>query len=111
MRPLFRSNMGIDGRHVERARARLTGYFDRLAAEIGSSGFIVGDRFSLADLAAAAVMTAIVRPPEFPYGLPDPWPPALTALQDSVAGHAAFRWVCDIYARYRGSSSEDTPRQ
>jgi hypothetical protein len=55
-------------------------------------------------------MTAIVRPPEFPYPLPDPWPPELVQLRESVAGRAGFRWVLDIYARHRGTSSEIPPR-
>ncbi|MGH8659803.1 MAG: glutathione S-transferase family protein [Gammaproteobacteria bacterium] len=46
--------------------------FDRLEAEIGPSGYLAGDRFGVADLAAAAVMTAIIRPPEFPYLCPSP---------------------------------------
>jgi hypothetical protein len=66
----------------------------------------VGDRFGVADLAAAAVMTAIVRPPEFPYPLPEPWPSALVELRQGVAGRPGFRWVLDIYARHRGVSCE-----
>lgn len=104
MRPLFRRNMGVDREHLERAHERLEGYFDRLASEIGPSGFLVGDRFSIADLAAAAVMTAIIRPPEFPYPLPEPWPEALVALRESVARKPAFQWVLELYARHRGRS-------
>ena len=67
---------------------------------------VVGERFGVADLAAAAVMTAIIRPPEFPYPLPEPWPPELVGLRASVADHPGFRWVLQIYARHRGTSSE-----
>ena len=111
MRPLFRGNMGVDAAGVHRARKRLGGYLDRLESAIGPSGDLVGDRFGVADLAAAAVMTAIVRPPEFPYPLPDPWPPELVQLRESVAGRAGFRWVLEIYARHRGRSSEIAPRE
>jgi len=106
MRPLIRRNMGITASQLDAARARLGTYFDRLAAEIGPSGYLVGDRFGVADLCAAAVMTAIVRPPEFPYPLPEPWPAALAALRASIAGHRACRWVLEIYARHRGTSCE-----
>jgi glutathione S-transferase len=106
MRPLFRRNLGTRAAQLERARERLRGYFDRLASEIGPSGYLVGDRFGVADLTAAAVMTAIIRPPEFPYPLPEPWPPALVETRASVSDHAAFAWVLDVYARHRGSSTE-----
>jgi glutathione S-transferase len=106
MRPLFRRNMGVDAQRVERARKRLDSYFDRIESETRATGYFMGDRFSVADLTAAAVMTAIVRPPEFPYPLPDPWPHALVEIRQSVADHPGFRWVLDIYTRHRGTSSE-----
>lgn len=105
-RPLFRRNLGIDAVRIRRARERLGSYFDRLESEIGPSGYLVGDRFSVADLAAAAIMTAIIRPPEFPYPLPEPWPPELVELCRSVSDRAGFRWVLGVYARHRGTSSE-----
>jgi glutathione S-transferase len=102
MRPLLRSNMGLDEEQVGAARSRMHSHFDRLASEIGPSGYLVGDYFGVADLAAAATMTAIVRPPEYPYPLPEPWSPGLVSLRESVADHPAFQWVLDIYSRHRG---------
>lgn len=103
MRPLFRRNMGRD---IAGAKQRMATYFDRLEAEIGPSGYLVGDTFGVADLTAAAVMTAIIRPPEFSYPLPEPWSPELTRLRETMADHPAFHWVLDIYRRHRGTSSE-----
>jgi glutathione S-transferase len=93
---------------LDGARRRLDGYFDRLESEIGSSGYLVGERFGVADLVAAAVMTAIIRPPQFPYPLPEPWPPELSDLRASISHRAGFRWVLDIYERHRGASYEIT---
>ncbi len=106
MRPLFRRNMGLDQPSVARARERLPGFFDRLEAEIQPSGYLVGDSFTIADLTAAAVMTAIIRPAEFSYALPEPWPEALVSLRQSIAHRAGFAWVLDIYRRHRGPSYE-----
>lgn len=105
-RPIFRRNMGADAARVGAARERLVSHFERLESEIGPSGYLVGDRFGIADLAAASVMTAIIRPPQFPYPLPEPWPPELVALRASVSERPGFRWVLDMYARHRGTSSE-----
>jgi glutathione S-transferase len=109
MRPIFRRNMGVDAARLARARARLPEYFDRLESEIGPHGYLVGREFGVADLTAAAVMTAILRPPEFPYPLPEPWPEALVELRESVAHRAGAKWVQDIYTRHRGASSEVLP--
>jgi glutathione S-transferase len=106
MRPLFRRNMGMRADQLELAHEKLGSYFDRLESEIGPSGYLVGDRFGVADLAVSAVMTAIIRPPQFPYPLPEPWPAELVALRDSVAQRRGFAWVLDMYARHRGESSE-----
>lgn len=106
MRPLFRRNMGMDARRLSAARQRMHSYFDRLESEIGPNGYLVGERFTVADLTAAAVMTAIIRPPEYPYPLPEPWPPELLQLRNSLAARRGFRWVLDTYARHRGVSSE-----
>ncbi len=105
MRPLFRRNMGMDEATLAAARGRMPLHFAHLESLIGKSGYLAGDVFSVADLTAAAVMNAIVRPPGFPYPLPEPWPERFTELRDSVARRAGFRWVVDTYARHRGRSS------
>ena len=106
MRPLFRSNMKLDAVSLDVAGKRLRSHFDRLESEIGASGYLVGERFGVADLAAAAMMTAVIRPPQFPYPLPEPWPPELVELRASVSGHPAFHWVLGIYALHRDKSCE-----
>lgn len=106
LRAKFSDNIGLDDHRVRAAREGLVGYFDRVAREVQSSGYLVGDRFTVADLAVASIMSAIVRPPEFPYRLPEPRPPKLLEIQATVRSHPAFAWVEGIYARHRGSSAE-----
>ncbi len=78
---------------------------DRIVSELGPSGHLVGDAFSVADLTAAALLSPIVLPPEFPYPPPGPPPQHLTALRASLEGHPAFRWVLEIYRQHRGTSA------
>lgn len=106
MLPFFRARLGMGKGFIRRARASLPTYFDRLASEVGPSGYLVGNRFTVADLAVASILSGIVRPPEFPYPLPEPIPPELAELQASTADHPGARWVRDIYARHRGVSAE-----
>lgn len=106
MFPIFSRKLGLDRASLEQAHARLPGHFDHLESLIGPSGYLVGDAFSVADLTAASIMTAILRPPEFPYPLPEPWPPELIRLRDSFAHRRGFQWVMDIYANQRDPSAE-----
>jgi glutathione S-transferase len=79
---------------------------DRLEHEVQPSGFLVGDRFTVADLTAAALLSPLVRPPEFPYKTPAPVPEPLAKIRDSVSTHPAFRWTLETYAHHRGESAE-----
>jgi glutathione S-transferase len=107
--PIFRHAVGINPRTLKLARQRLPAYVARLEDSIGPSGYLVGERFSVADLSVAAVMAALVRPPEFPYPLPEPLAPEFLELQASVEHRAGIRWVRAIYARHRGVSAEIAP--
>ncbi len=105
-RVVLRANMGIYPEQVRLAHEGIGSIFDRLEAEIGPSGYLVGDSFSIADLTAAAIMTPIVRPPGFSYLPPEPVPRELDELRASWEHRAGFRWVLDIYERHRGTSFE-----
>lgn len=104
MRPLFKKNLGISRNKVKKAKENLKVYLDKLESLIGPSGYLAGDSFSIADLTAAAVMTAVIRPPEFSYPLPEPWPEALKKLRAEISDHPATQWTLDIYRRHRGRS-------
>src|SRR6266404_6322264 len=104
-RAFYKLRHGIDDAAIAAAPARVRAGLDRIVAELGPSGHLVGDAFSVADLTAAALLSPIVLPPEFPYPPPGPPPQHLTALRASLEGHPAFRWVLDIYRRHRGTSA------
>jgi glutathione S-transferase len=101
----MRKAMRIDAEGAELGRFKTLAALDRIELEIEPSGYLVGDRFSVADLTAAALLSPLVAPPEFPYPLPKPLPQEMVAFRDSVAGRRAFQWVLDIYRRHRGASA------
>jgi glutathione S-transferase len=111
MRPLFYRNLRLDAARLRESTERLPRHFDRIASELGPSGYLAGDEFSVADLSVAAIMSAIVRPPEFPYPLPEPRPVRLLELQARVADHPGFRWVESMYRKHRGVSSATSERK
>jgi len=93
---------------VERSRDKVRAAFDEIEAAVGSSGYLVGGSFTVADLTAASLLAPIVMPPEFPYIKlqPDDRTPQSRRFRDSLKDRPGFKWVEDIYARHRGTSAE-----
>jgi glutathione S-transferase len=97
----MRKAMQINERAAERSRIKTEEAMDRLEAEIGPSGYLVGDRFTVADLTAASLFYPVARPEQFPYpAVTDPPPPAREFL-DPLAERPGGRWVTNIYSRHR----------
>jgi glutathione S-transferase len=105
---VIRTRFKIRPPHVERSRERVREAFDRIEAEKGPTGYLVGDSFSVADLTAAAIMSPLVMPPEFPFIKlgPEERSPAFKEHRDSLSEHPGFQWVLDMYARHRGASAQ-----
>jgi glutathione S-transferase len=104
----IRRRFEIDADGAANSRAKMVAAIDRLEREISPSGYLVGDRFTVADLTAAALFYPVPRPAGFPYvmvaddDLPDTWREFLDSLAQRPGGH----WVADIYRQHRGSSAE-----
>jgi glutathione S-transferase len=90
------------------ARAVVLAAMDRIEQELGPSGYLVGDSFSVADLTAAAILSPLVRPPEFPYHQVDPArdPDELKHWREPLEERPAWKYVLEMYARHRGTSAE-----
>lgn len=91
---------GTSAEDEREARATILAVADRVEAELGESGYLVGDRFSVADLAGAALFTPVIDPPQRPY-LPETAPAGIAALRDELVARRAGRWVLEMYARHR----------
>jgi glutathione S-transferase len=93
---------------VEKSRGKVRAAFDKIEAELGASGYLVGESFTVADLTAASILAPIVMPPEFPYIKlhPDERTARSRRFRDSLKDRPGFKWVEDMYARHRGASAE-----
>ena len=93
---------------VEESRELVRAALDKIEAEIGPSGYLVGESFTVADLTAASILAPIVMPPEFPYIKlhPDERTAQSRRFRESLKDRPGFKWVEDIYARHRGTSAE-----
>jgi glutathione S-transferase len=105
-RAFYRFRHKISPETIGSAPGKVRAALDRIASELQPSGYLVGDRFSVADLTATALFGPLVLPPEWPYPPPGPTPAPLADLRASVEGHPAYQWVVDIYRRHRGASME-----
>jgi glutathione S-transferase len=105
-RRMLRLRYGIGDEPARVARDKTAAALDRIEAELQPSGYLVGDRFSVADLTAAALLFQLVRPPEAPYLLPPPLAPAVERFRAEASGRRAFEWVKQMYRRHRGRSAE-----
>jgi glutathione S-transferase len=93
----------INAADAEASKSKLAAALDRITAESQGTGYLVGSRFSVADLTAAALLFPLVWPAELQYDYPDP---PDSPFMSAFRGHPALDWIRDIYRRHRGASAE-----
>jgi glutathione S-transferase len=101
--------LAIDERTVARAFEKVRAAGERFRTELQPSGYLVGDRFTVADLSLAALVAPAVAPEQFPYPQPQRGHALLAPLRDAFAESGILDWTREMYARYRGPSAETTP--
>ena len=97
----MKEGMGITERGYERSLERLNTALDRLDGSLGSGGYLVGERFTVADLGVAALLGALVQPPEAPFQFPGEQPEAMKDFLASFEGRPSLDWVREIYRKHR----------
>jgi glutathione S-transferase len=103
----MRRRMEINAAAAKKSHQKTVEAMDRLEEEIGPSGYLVGETFTIADLTAAALFYPIVRPPEFPYpSVADP-PDSARELIEPLAQRPGGEWVTEMYRRHRSSFASD----
>ncbi len=92
-----------DEEAAERARAKITAALDRLDAELeaNGSGYLVGDRFTVADLTAASLFYPIVLPEQGPVSDQIDPPAGLEAFREPLKERPGYAWVEEMFSRHR----------
>jgi glutathione S-transferase len=93
-----------DTEAAEIARGKVVAALDRLEAEVGPTGYLVGDSFSVADLSAAALFTPLVRPEQGPVPTDEPGPAGLESFRAPLQERPGYRWVEEIFRKHRRPS-------
>ena len=97
-------DFGIDRAGVQAAWEKCRRACERFAAEIEPSGYLVGGRFTVADLTVAALLSPAVAPEQFPYPQPQRGHPRLADLRRMLHDRGALEWTRWIYAHHRPRS-------
>ena len=100
-----RRDYDVTDETAAQAREQVMAAMDRVEAELQSSGYLVGDGFSVADLTAAALFTPVIAPPERPYA-PRTMAAPMLELREELSSRPGGEWVTEMYARHRGESAE-----
>jgi glutathione S-transferase len=107
--PLARASTRMDYKVNEqnavRARRKIFEAMDRVERELQPSGYLVGDRFGVADLTAASLFTPLLSAPGRQYQPPTLLPPLLE-VREELEAREGGQWVKEMFARHRGTSAE-----
>jgi glutathione S-transferase len=91
---------------VRTAFAKIAEAGERLREELQPSGYLCGERFSVADLTLAAITSPAVAPEQFPYPQPQRGHPLMDPLREALADAGILDFAHEMYARHRGASTE-----
>jgi glutathione S-transferase len=100
----IRRRFRITPEKAAESRDRVLAAVDLLERDLADGGgdYLVGGRFSVADLTAAALLYPIARPEAFPYPIPEV-PATAREFMDSLANRRIGAWVARMYERHRAA--------
>jgi glutathione S-transferase len=93
--------MNIGAESATEAERRFVLAFDRLDKALERGPFLVGNRFSRADLTACALLWPLCRPGESEPEVEALLPPAVCALRKQLQRRRFYRWVLGRYEENR----------
>ncbi len=96
---LMRKGMKIDEAHTTASIEALKSTLNKLETARGESDYLVGEQFTRADLAAAALFAPLCLPPGYGHPMPATYPEPLASLQREFAPQ--LQWVLRLYKKHR----------
>lgn len=102
VRSLVKKGNGItDAASIEDGVRAAQEALDFVSVDTGSRRYLVGDRFTVADLTVAAHLAPCIDPPHKDTQRPTPYPRPVADWLASWRAHSAATWVLEMYERHR----------
>ena len=95
----MRELMNINEETTRISRQQLAAAIDRIHLHLKKNKFLVGEKFTRADLAAASLLAPLCMPEKYGLNWPSNYPSQLQELIDEYQGK--IDWVDSIYSNYR----------
>jgi len=96
---LMRQSMAIHPAGFAKSQALLDQANQRLESHLQTRDYLVGDQFTRADLAVAALLAPLSRAPGYGIDWPSTLPPELAAIEQRY--QRVLHWVNGLYEQYR----------
>jgi glutathione S-transferase len=101
IRPRMAKVMNINAETAREAEQRFLLAFDRLDQALDRGPYLVGSRFTRADLSACALLWPLCRPGESESDVEALLPPTVWALRKQLQPRRFYGWVLDRYREHR----------
>jgi glutathione S-transferase len=103
LKRLMKKAMNIYPAPAQESEKRLHEALEKLDRRVQKGRFLVGDRFSRADLTAASLLAPLCTPPEHDFTWPpvESMPGPLVSFRRDYEKESFFQWVLEIYRDYR----------
>jgi glutathione S-transferase len=106
MRTVFRRKLRLSAATVARSRETIASSVEWLASQgVPGRRYLIGDRFTVADLTAAALLAPLACPDEHPIYGSARYRGGLAPLVREWQDSPAFQWVRQTYREHRGDWS------
>lgn len=102
---IAKGNGTVDPANVRRCFELVDATLDEVAARTADTGYMVGSTFTVADLAAAALLAPVASPRHPDMARPEPVPASVASLVARYAEHPAVAWVNRMYTEHRGGGA------
>ncbi|HWL87289.1 MAG TPA: glutathione S-transferase family protein [Polyangiaceae bacterium] len=104
IRAVMCMDMQIGAGGAETGRELTEEALDFVVRHAARTGYLVGNRFTIADLTAATVLQATCLPPEYPATTPEPRPAGWQRWLKRWRDHPGLDYVRRMYREHRGQS-------
>jgi glutathione S-transferase len=98
--------MNIHAGPAREAEQRFLTAFDRLDKTLERGPFLIGNRFSRADLTACALLWPLCRPGESDSEIESLLPAPVCVLRKQLQHRRFYRWVLEKYPEFRSSARQ-----